>query len=88
VEVGATVEVFERENKKFHLIVEPRTAVLGLRRHLAAQTEEVAIFEPVAAGDIGVNLLNGKSIYEVLRGAASVLALHPSLELRQTDVQL
>ena len=75
MEPRATVELFEFGNK-YHITVEPRMAVAGIRRHLAAQHDELELFEPQSVGDLGVTLLNGKTIYNVLEGAASVIAVH------------
>lgn len=72
--VRASVEVFKRaEEKSFCLAVEPRSAVEGLKRHLAAQSEEVEVSVSAVAGDLNVNLINGKSIEDVLSGVAIII---------------
>lgn len=85
----ATVEVFERANEcEFILVAEPAAAVEGLKQHLAAQKDEVSIFEPIGAGNIGVNLLNGKNLDEVLKGAAYIRETYPHIRPKEIDVQL
>ncbi|MBA3758432.1 hypothetical protein H0X10_02260 [Candidatus Saccharibacteria bacterium] len=46
------------------------------------------IFEPIVVGDLGVSLINGKNLYDVLKGAASVIATHPRVNPSKIDVQL
>ena len=88
MEQAAIVDVFERGDKKrFYLTVEPRVAIEGVKRHLAAQQEEVELFDPIA-GDVGVNLLNGKSIEDVLKGAARIANTYPAVSPAQADIQL
>jgi hypothetical protein len=72
VEQAAVVDVFERDEKNFYLVIEPPTKINEVESHLAAQHEEVRLFSAWTAGDLGVELLNGKTIEDVLRGAARV----------------
>lgn len=72
MERQAVVEVFVRDAEKCMLVVEPRSAVDAVRKHIEAQRIET--FESIAAGDFGV-YANG-NIHEVLHGAAKVIAVH------------
>ncbi len=60
------VEIFSRDERRFQLVVEPPSAIEALKNHLRAQRDEVILYEPLAVGDIGVQLINGKAIEEVL----------------------
>lgn len=72
MERQAVVEVFVRDEEKCLLVVEPRSAIDAVRKHIEAQRIET--YEAVAAGDFGV-YANG-NIYDVLYGAAAVIAVH------------
>lgn len=65
MERSAVVEVFERDETTFYLTVEPSTAVNGLRQHLENQDHDVKLVD-ATVGNIGVNLVNGRSLEEVL----------------------
>ncbi len=69
----AQVEVFSGAEDSYCLVVEPRSAIEGVRRHLAAKSEVVEVASSSVVGDIGVNLSNGKSIEAVLSGVAVVV---------------
>lgn len=66
MEQRIAVAIYTHDEKRFQLVVEPPTAIESLRNYLKAQTDEVVLYEPLALGDIGVRLINGKSIEEVL----------------------
>lgn len=69
----ARVEVYSGADDSYCLVVEPRSAIEGLRRHLLAQSEDVEVAGSSVVGDIGVHLMNGKSIDTVLSGVAIVI---------------
>lgn len=66
MERTTTVEVFARDEETFYLVVEPSSAVKGLTYHLQAQQEYVRLLANPTIGDVGVNLMNGRSLEEVL----------------------
>lgn len=72
----ARVEVFSGADDSYCLVVEPRSAIEGVRRHLAAQSEGVEIVASSVVGDIGVNLSNGQSIEAILSGVAIVVPVN------------
>jgi hypothetical protein len=88
VERAAIVDVFERDENNFYLVVEPPTKIGEVKRHLARQSEEVRLFNPRTAGDLGVELLNGKTIEDVLLGAARVMNTYRAVRPAEIDVQL
>ncbi len=88
MERAAIVDVFERDEKNFYLVVEPPTKIGEVESHLAKQSEEVRLFSPRTAGDLGVELLNGKTIEDVLRGAARVANTYRAAKSAEIAVQL
>lgn len=88
MEQTASVDVFERDEKNLYLVVQPPTSIKSVENHLAAQADEVRVFAPQTAGDLGVELLNGKTIEDVLRGAAYVVNTFRAVKSAETDIQL
>jgi hypothetical protein len=68
----AKVEVYMRAANSYCLVVEPRTAIEGLRRHFETRKQEVEINTEPIIGDIGLNILSTQTIEEVLRAVAIV----------------
>lgn len=83
----AFVDVFERDENNYYLVVEPPTKITELTNHLALQNEEVRVFVPQTAGDLGIELLNGKTVEDVLRGAARIVNTYRALKSAETDIQ-
>lgn len=88
MERAAFVDVFERDENNYYLVVEPPTKIAEVEDYLALQSDEVRVFVPMAAGDLGIELLNGKTVEDVLRGVARVVNTYRALNAAESEAHL
>jgi hypothetical protein len=70
----ALIEVFDRGEKNYCLAIEPGKLVGAVHDHLKQYPEEVAVRPAEVVGDLSVELLNGKTLEQVI-GQVGILRI-------------